>query len=128
MSASGVIIRYALEDFEYGRSDCCQFVGKCLESVGRNNPMRQFVYTDEYGANNAIAHYGSLSDAITHFFGDPIDVDDADNFDVAVTVCRGQQIAGLVYTTMAGKRIVLRTPKSVVDWPIDRAIAVWRTA
>ena len=122
-----VIYEHYGKPFRYGDGDCCAFVGKCLESAGKPNPMRFFAYANEAEAREIIAQYGTLSDAITAVMGDPIpDVRDVQENDVVVVSQLGEQIAGIAHRTDMGLRCVMRTKRGVVDWPIDRALQAWR--
>lgn len=113
--------------FEYGVSDCCQFVGGCLEGMGKRNPMRLLDYDNETDADRIIARFGGLAAAITAHVGDPLaDPLLATEGDVVICECRGTPLAGIVLRTDLGLRCVLRTPKGVVDWPLERATMAWR--
>lgn len=125
MNVRAVIYEYQDRPFRYG-DDCCVFVGKCLEAAGLDNPMRYFAYADEGEAHEVIAQYGTLSDAITAALGEPIDRADVQENDVVVVEQHGQQIAGIVHRTDVGLRCVMRTERGIIDWPVERAVTVWR--
>jgi hypothetical protein len=101
-------------------------VGECLAAAGKDNPLRFFSYNNEAEAEEVIAQYGSLANAITATLGDPIPVTEAQLNDVVVVEQFGRQITGIVHETDLGLRAVMRTTKGVVDWPLRRAIAAWR--
>lgn len=122
-----VIYAHYGKRFRYGVSDCCAFVGQCLEAAGLDNPMRLFAYDNEAEAREIIAQYGTLSDAITAVMGDPIpDIRDVQENDVVVVSQLDEQIAGIAHRTDMGLRCVMRTKRGVIDWPIDRALQAWR--
>ena len=124
MTIGEVIMRYSRKPFSYG-ADCCQFVGECLESIGKYNPMRELEYGSEREAYEIIESHGTLADAITHYFGDPIPVDDARPGDVVVAESGGRQLAGIAVLTHE-PRMVVRTEKGVTDWSLGRALFAWR--
>lgn len=122
-----VIDEYQREPFVWGESDCCTFVGDCLDHLERFNPMFLLYYNGKREAVRVIRSFGSLSDAITFFFGEPIDPLYAREGDIVVCESDGEQISGIVMRTDSGMRCVLRTKTGLVDWRIDRAIKAWRS-
>ena len=121
-----VIYKYQQQPFRYGDADCCAFVGECLEAAGRDNPMRRFSYSGETQAKEIIENYGSLEMAIRAVLGEPINVKDAAENDVVIVEQHGEQIAGIVHRTALGLRCVMRTQNGVIDWPLHRAVRIWR--
>lgn len=126
MTAWPVIKHYSLLPFEYGTTDCCQFVGACLEWHGKPNPMLGLDYSGPDEAQAIIDKHGSLYSAVTHYLGEPIAVDRANPNDVALVVQRGKQMLGVVCEVCGENKVALRTESSIVDWPLSKAIAIWR--
>ena len=116
-----IINKYAGIPFSYG-TDCCQFVGECVEYFTGRNPASEFKYNGERGANELIASYGTLKDLICSVYGEPYDK--AKDGDIAL--CErtdGYQLAAVVFNGV----LVVRTPSGVMDWPLERARYVWNT-
>ena len=104
-----------------GDSDCCQFAGDVVARITGSNPMQAFLYTDEREAAAIIGSYGSLVDAIRATLGEPSPPPHRAG-DVAVfDQVDGSQIAGIILGDVA----IVRTRRSVVDWPSSAAVAVW---
>jgi len=114
-----VIQRYAAMPFEYGTSDCCQFVADYIESVTGENPADAFRYYGEGGAESILRQYGGLQGLLRAVLGEPSP--SVDKHGVALTSWQGKAIAGVVYKG----RLVIRTESGVTDWPIERAEYVW---
>jgi len=114
-----VIQKYDSLPFSYDGADCCRFVGEYIEAVTGENPASDFLYSTEGEAESHIARYGSLYGLFRHVLGEP----DAGVTEpaVALTECQGREIAGVIYKG----RLVVKTPKRVTDWPVERAKAVW---
>lgn len=125
-----VVMEYTHLPFEYGTSDCCSFVGRCLENAGKDNPMLALNYHGEVGALGVIAEFGGLGEAVSHFLGEPRDdTADAEEGDVVLCSFHGEEIVGIVMRCGMEQelRCVLRTERSLVDWPLNRAEQVWST-
>ena len=118
-----IIEDFESRTFEYGSSDCCQFVGACVEAVRGYNPVTEwFDYDGEDGAKALIESYGNLATLVTVKLGAPCD--DYQDGDVAMfNQTDGSQILGVVL----GDDVVLKSITGVVRWPVNRAHAVWRT-
>jgi len=120
-----IIKKYSSIPFEYGLTDCCRFVGECVEAVTGNNIAGRFGYSNEREAYDLIASYGSLENLMTAELGKGIqgayEPKDGD-----VALCKstsGIELAAVVYR---GVLLVL-TKTGVMDWPLSRAYKVWVT-
>lgn len=108
--------------FSWGQMDCCQFAGLALESKGADNPMRLLEYSSEAEAEQIISGYGSLFKAVVNFLGEPVGVKGGSDGDVLMgELFNGEQILGV----QLNNRMIVKTKKSVTDWPISRAIYRW---
>lgn len=114
-----VIEKYAGLPFS-AATDCCQFVGECLEANGHENLARRFEYDTHDEADAIIERHGLLSDLLTSLFGAP-QADDPQDGDVVV-IYAGRQVAGMVWRN----RIVCRTRWGLMDYPLGRALFSWR--
>lgn len=113
-----VIQKYDGLPFRFG-VDCCQFAGDVIKTITGSNPMDSFDYASEAEANAIISSFGSLKSAMTHALGNPDG--SLETGDVALVKSSGIQAAGVVYKN----RLVVRTQRGVMDYPIDRAICSW---
>ncbi len=110
------------QPFEYGVSDCCQLAGKFVEIKSGKNPMKKFEYMTEKEANALIESYGGLSQAVTKELGEPVDVEGGSDLDVLMgRMIDGREVIGF---QLMG-RMIVKTKKSAVDWPLSRAIHRW---
>lgn len=115
-----VIDHWSRVPFRYG-ADCCSFVGDAIEKTTGTNPMAGFEYHSKTGAYRIIDEYGSLEAAITSVLGNP--VAEPNDGDVCVFIqSNGTEVAGLVYDN----RIIARTAKGVMDYPMQWARRFWR--
>lgn len=112
-----VIHRYAKQPFRYGTSDCCQFVGDCLQAVHGINPALDFIYSDEMSMRRQVAKHGSMDALLTATLGEPGTT--PHEYDVALV--EDQQVVGIVYKG----RIVVRTETDVNDLPLYRSTRFW---
>lgn len=107
---------------EFGRTDCCQFVGDVVLAITGTDFRDQFpAYTDQAGAMAILEAYGGMVAMLTTIWGDPEHVSRARIGDVVVHdgpegmscgICTG------VYTaTMAEKGLTF--------WPTLDGVAAW---
>ena len=109
--------------FEYGTFDCCQFVSACVNEMKGKNPMSIFDYENEAEAYKIINRFGSLIEAIDDTLGADARTDDPQDGDVSVHDSPLGQLAGIVYRG----RCVVKTKSGIMDWPLQTAVAFWRT-
>jgi len=114
-----VIRKYESLPFEYGVTDCCRFVGECVQAVRGENPADFFLYASEDSAQQLIGSYGGLQGLLRAVLGDP--VPSVKEYGVGLVSIRGEPVAGFVW----GEKLILRTKKGLVDWPVSRAEYVW---
>lgn len=114
-----VIRKYESLPFEYGTTDCCRFVGECIRAVKGENPADAFLYASESSAERLIASYGGLQGLLRAVLGDP--VSGVEEYGVGLVSVRGEPVAGFVWKD----KLILRTKKGLVDWPVSRAEYVW---
>ncbi len=122
MDSAQVIHKYAGKRFEYGRSDCCLFVGEMIEAATGVNPMIGFAYKNKSQATALIKQHGDIEAAITSALGKQIDVDKAVDGDVVTIDTRLGATAAIIYDG----RIVARTPTGLMNYPKSWASKAWR--
>lgn len=105
--------------FVWGATDCCQFVGRCIEAVKGENPVRRIRYGTEDQAKTLLDNTG-LENLATSVFGPPVARPPRDN-DVVLVNDGQQDVLGFVWQA----RILLRTPEGLVDWPLEHARLTW---
>ena len=103
----------------WGKTDCCQFVGECVESVTGENPARYFRYAGEKAARSLIKTYGGLDGLLTSVFGEPSH--QWRNGYVGVMKNNGELAAGV----FINNRFVCRVENGLMDYSPDRAAKVW---
>lgn len=113
-----VIQKYDCLPFRFG-DDCCQFAGDVIEAITGSNPMDRFSYSSEAEANDIISSFGGLKSAITNTLGEPDGL--LQSGDIALVKFLGIVGAGVVYKD----RLVVRTQRGVMDYPLDRAVCSW---
>lgn len=110
------------QPFEYGISDCCQLAGKFVKIKSGVNPMEKFQYMTEEDAAEIIESYGGLLQAVTAELGEPVAVEGGTDFDVLMgKMIDGREVIGF---QLMG-RMIVKTKKSAVDWPLSRATHRW---
>lgn len=103
--------------FEYGRTDCCQFVSACVEELTGQAHATSFPYTDQAGAEALLEKHGGLEGLMTHVFGEPVRTPQ----NGYVAMIAQPELVGIVYN----QRVVARTMNDVTDLPIHRASRFW---
>ncbi|HYE70605.1 MAG TPA: hypothetical protein VD932_03680 [Aquabacterium sp.] len=65
------IAAWRAKEFEWGRTDCCQFVRRVTEVISGKDYGAQFpAYESEFGAARLIAEYGGLEQLLCAAFGE----------------------------------------------------------
>ena len=113
-----VIQEYADRRFQYGESDCCQFVSDCVAAVCGTRHADFFNYQSESEAYEIIDAHGGLHNLLCELFGQPGEVTE---YGVALTTRTGRTMAGFIYKN----RLCVRTENGVTDWPVEFANEVW---
>ncbi len=130
MKSAQVIREYSSKPFVWGESDCCCFVRDCLKADGRKTAAMALRWGDKTSADMLLLRYGGLRGLFREFMGEPLThIDQARRGDIALVEHDGQEICAYVTLTLQGRRLAVRTlvdGGNVTDWPIDRALAVWR--
>ncbi len=121
-----ILREYSDRRFSYGTADCCAFAGAVVEVVHGYNPMDNFGYTNEHGAEAIIAKHGNLLLAVVSVLGKPDSITKETEFEegdvVIVLQADGTWIVGVV----VGNRIAVKTKTSLMDWPLHFAHYRWR--
>ena len=115
-----IIDKYAGLPFEYG-ADCCAFAAECIESLTGRNPISDLVYANEREAYKIIKQHGGMESAICHYLGEPYD-GHQDGDVCLIDANDGRKAAAVIYRD----RVVARVENGLVDYPLDRAIKVWK--
>ncbi len=109
--------------FEYGVSDCCQLAGEFAALKSGVNPMEKFEYMSEKEAYELIDSYGGLFQAVKKELGEPVAVEGGTDFDVLLgKLIDGREVIGFQLMN----RMIVKTAKSAVDWPLTRALYRWK--
>lgn len=108
---------FIMRDFQYGKSDCCQFVARCVEEMTGINHAEKFRYSDEDGAASILERHGGLDGLMTDVFGESV----SEPMDGYIALVDQPELIGVVWRG----RIVARTPKDINDIPLDRAHRFW---
>ena len=119
--SESVLAEWANKPFEYGISDCCQFVGAVIEEMTGHNPAHQFTYETEAQAYKLIGKYGTLDDLVTALFGEPIDPEDSQPGDI-LSIDLGERT--MLAVNISGLA-VYKTPTGITDWGIESATKAW---
>ncbi len=120
MTIAQVIERFQDEPFEWGHSDCCQFVGECIAAVTGENLALLVEYADEAEALAMIEDAGGLDVVVSSVLGDPVAPPASDN-DVVMVRDGETPIVGFVWNGV----VLVRTPQGLVDWPMAKVEHVW---
>ena len=120
MTVAQVIEQWQGRPFEWATTDCCQFVGACIEAVTGRNMAELVDYDSETDARALISEAGGLAAVVSSVLGEPLERAPG-NDDVVLVNDGTQDIVGFVWQ----ERIVLRTPKGLSDWPLERAEVAW---
>jgi hypothetical protein len=126
LSTVAEVLREFERPFAYdGKSDCCAFAGALVEAIRGVNPMDRFDYDNKFGCYKNVPRNGTLLDAVTEALGTPmIEVEGVEDGDVlAVQQKDGTWVIG----TALWNRMAVKTPQSIMDWPIEYASHRWST-
>ena len=115
-----VIERFQDEPFEWGHSDCCQFVGACIEAVTGENLALLVDYENQDDARALIDEAGGLDVVVSSVLGDAVDAAPKNN-DVVMVNIDGDPAVGFVWKDV----VLLRTERGLVDWPLETVELVW---
>ncbi len=114
-----VFYKWADKPFRYGQ-DCCQFVSDCIKDDTGVDFASRFRYRNKKGADDILSQHGDLDGLMASMLDI---VKEPRQGDVAVVkMTDGRKIAGYVYRG----RIVVRTPMSLTDWPVDAGNTFYR--
>lgn len=116
-----VLSKWSRLPFQYGTSDCCQFVGAVIEEMTGTNPALEFRYGTEAEAYRIIGQYGDLDDLVTSVFGEPIDPADSLPGDL-LSIDLGDRT---MLAVNIGGLAVYKTPSGITDWGIEAATKAW---
>lgn len=115
-----VIEKYQALPFEWGVSDCCQFIGECIEAMTGVDHLARFAYSGRAGARKLLRQYGGLENLVSAVLGPPVERT-AQHGDI-VSVHQGDgPLLGVIWRD----RLLLRTESGLVDWPAEYAETIW---
>lgn len=120
MTIERIIEEWQDRPFEWGVTDCCQFVSACVEELTGEDFVSLVLYENHDEAIEQIDAAGGLDLLVSSVLGDPEEREPRDN-DVVIVTCNGEQILGFVWNGV----VILRTEQGLVDWPIDSVELVW---
>lgn len=115
-----VFSRYYGVPFEYGKTDCCQFVADCIEAVEPlyGDLAAPFRYGSKREAAAILRKHGGLEGLVTSILGDPDEGVPQSGF---VALVNKPRVLGIVWRD----RIVARTRNDLMDLPITRGLRFW---
>lgn len=113
-----VFQRYYGVPFEYGKTDCCQFVADCIREATGRDVAAPFRYANLRQARELLRRHGGLEGLATHVLGAPDEGVPRPGF---VALVGKPRILGIVWQN----RIVARTDNDLMDLPIERGIRFW---
>ena len=116
---NAIIEHYERTPFEWGTTDCCRFVCKCVQTATGRDLSAGMHWHDEASAKELIRSFGTLRDLVESQLGAPTDA--PKDGDIALYQHNGEQILGVV----DGRHCILRTKAGVTRWPRNRAVAIW---
>lgn len=117
MNVFSVIQEWSSRPFEYGTSDCCQFVGAVVEAMTGHNPMAPFRYQNKAEALAIIRKFGDLETAFRATLGCPVE----DGVILLAEMADGSKMAGVAYKGFC----VVKSKDGVRDWPLTNARLTW---
>lgn len=112
-----LFLRWAELPFEWGTTDCCQFVGACLEQRHGHNPAREFLYLGKRGASHLVDSYGGMAGLLTSVFGEP----HADARDGDVALIDELQVVGYVHRDV----VAVKTERGLTSMAPARSSRFW---
>ena len=113
------LIRWSDKPFLWGQTDCCQFVGACIEYRTGRNPADDFPYEGRRGAVRLLREHGGLDGLLTRIFGEP----HPEGREGDIALIDDQKVVGYVHN----ERIVVRADEAgLMDLPLSRAKGFWR--
>lgn len=72
LALSAVLLEWRAYSFDWGRTDCCQFVGAvCLAITGEDRRDLFAGYDSEMGAARLLVTHGGMEGLLTYAFGEP---------------------------------------------------------
>jgi len=115
-----VFQRYYGMPFEYGKSDCCQFVADCIEAIEPRygDLAAPFRYGSKREAASILRKHGGLEGLVTLILGEPDEGVPRPGF---VALVDKPRVLGIVWRN----RIVARTKNDLMDLPVDRGLRFW---
>lgn len=116
---NAVIDKYQGLPLEWGKTDCCQFVGECIEAMLGVNPAKFVKYDSERAARRLFKIHGGLEGVLTMMLGSP--VPDFQDGHVGLVDNGATESTGI----FLGDRIICRTETGLVDLHAARAKRVW---
>ena len=115
-----IIDKYQDLPLVWGKTDCCQFVGECIEATFGHNPAKHVKYESEEAARQLFKIHGGLEGVITMLLGEPVE-EYQDGY-VGVVDNGTCVVAGVFFKD----RIICRVETSLVDLPASRAKRIWK--
>lgn len=117
-----VFAKYANLELVWGKTDCCQFVGECIEAVHGFNPAKFVQYDSEVAAKRLFQTHGGLAGVLDMILSPSMPKNVWYDGDVGLVDNGVSNGVGVYY----GDRIVCRTATGIVDLPQERSRRIWR--
>ena len=106
--------------FNYGDSDCCQFVAYVIKHFSGKDYSKAFEYKSEQEANMLICRFGSLKELITSILGEP-----SDNLNDGDPVISKFPIIGETMGIKLGEFVICLTEKGMAKLHNRHQICGW---
>ncbi len=109
-------------EFEYGSTDCVQLAAESVMRLAGVDYRKEYPDYDEQGAQAILEDVGGMHALMSRHLGDTIDIDDADDADVALVDIAGHELFGLI----AGDGVIVMTERGLVKLLRSSVKHVWR--
>ncbi len=122
-AVKAAVAKFEDAPFEYGAFDCCEFVREVAKQYRGQDPAPELQYVNEREANYIIAEAGSLSELMTHVFGESVAVEDTETADaVKLKLPKTGEVMGVRVPDGA----LVPVMRGLLRVPLKYALEGWR--
>jgi hypothetical protein len=117
------------QEFLWGRWDCCQWAGLCVEAQTGVNPIEHIRgrYKTSIGAMRVLRRefgVASIRDAVTQMMGDPVPPRLAGRGDLALVDINGIASVGVI--NLSGEKVAAIGLHGLEHVPLTAAVTAWK--
>jgi hypothetical protein len=106
--------------FEYGDSDCCQFVSYVVKHLSGKDYAKDFEYYSKKDAFKLIDQFGGLKELITDILGEPSEsLNDGD------PIMSNFPVTGETMGIKLGEFVICLTEKGMIKMPNKHQVCGW---